>query len=288
MIAGGDSTMIETGRVKLADMFWGFSGNRQAEHLIEITVIERPVPTDRQRGAAHHAGGGGRIECRRQARHIVLVIPAFDEKFQEPADGHIREGIEPREFETVAAAQFMFEACFCGCLRGRQKGADGIVDQGEGEATVRPAIALVIELANGFDRLLEDTLAPLRICLRRVERGERGHNFDLVGSQEFRKIRLRWHEQHSEVAPIHDMPTERAGTFDQPSKIGIELRGASGEIDGRDIGPGQCRQTLFSCFGRHALPTIRAGIDVAVTAGLVTDSPDVELEGGDAGGVEWH
>ena len=48
--------------------------NRQIEHLVEVAVVERAVPADRERVAAHDAGGRGGVEGVDEALQVGLEV----------------------------------------------------------------------------------------------------------------------------------------------------------------------------------------------------------------------
>src|SRR5678815_3945312 len=120
MIAGDDGPPLQVGQIEIADVTWRARANGKIEHLIEIAVIERAVPANRQRVAAHHAGGGGRIERLSQPLHVPLIVSALDEELQKAADRHVRDRVEMIEFNAVFGAQFLAELRFDGVLFGRQ------------------------------------------------------------------------------------------------------------------------------------------------------------------------
>ena len=71
--------------------------DRQLEHLVEVAVVERAVPADRQRVPAHEAGDGRRVEALRQELHVAGQVAALDQPLEEPVDRHVGERDEPVE-----------------------------------------------------------------------------------------------------------------------------------------------------------------------------------------------
>lgn len=80
------------------------------------------------------------------------------------------------------------------------------------------------------------------------------------------------------------MTIEPANLFDEPSKVWIHFGSPAGEIDGRDVGLFEDAKGRVHRLLRHDFGAVGPGIDMAVTAGLVTQFAQVELEDGDCGG----
>ena len=59
----------------------------------------------------------------------------------------------------------------------------------------------------------------------------------------------------------------------------VELRRAAGDVERRDAPPRQEREHEVDDLARHLLGAVRAGIDVAVHAGLVAAIADIDLQG---------
>ena len=129
MVARHDPAMMELGRVEVADMRRRSMVDREFQHLVEVAVVEPAVPPDRQGIPAHDAGGCGGIERIGQARHVLIIVAAFDEELQEPADRHVGDRVEPVELDPMPGPQFLLELRFDGILFWGQERADGIVDQ---------------------------------------------------------------------------------------------------------------------------------------------------------------
>ncbi len=72
--------------------------------------------------------------------------------------------------------------------------------------------------------------------------------------------------------------------LDQPTKVGVHLRSAAGDIHG--LHRGQARQsidTLVGGLGAHDFGARRRGVDVAVPAGLIAELANVDLKDGEPG-----
>ena len=102
MVARYDLTPMELGRVKMSDVRWCPVVKWQIEHLVEVAIVEGPVPSDREGVAAHDTGRSCGIKGVDQPLHVALVIAALDEKFEEPADRHVGDRIETVELDAMA------------------------------------------------------------------------------------------------------------------------------------------------------------------------------------------
>ncbi len=112
MVARDDPAMMELSGIKVADMRRRSVINREFEHLVEVTVVESAVPSDGQRVPAHDAGGCSRGERIGQARHVLIIVAAFEEELQEPADRHVGDRVEPVELNPMLGQQFFLKLCF--------------------------------------------------------------------------------------------------------------------------------------------------------------------------------
>ena len=94
VLAYRDMPVIQELRIEIANVRWRAESERQAEHLVEVAIVEGPLPTDRERVPAHDACGRHRIICVHKLVHVTLVIATAEEKFQEAADRHVCNCIE--------------------------------------------------------------------------------------------------------------------------------------------------------------------------------------------------
>ena len=156
----------------------------------------------------------------------------------------------------------------------------------EREPAAGPTIAQCVELAQGFDRLVEDAVAALRIGLRRSEVGQRCHHLHLIGREEVGEIGMRLEQQDAQIAAIHHVAPERAGAFHYPAEARIQLGCAAGDVHDRDIGLFQGGHAQLGGLARHLLGAVGPGIDMAMAAGLVAELADIDLEHTDAGGAQ--
>ncbi len=127
----------------------------QVQGLVEVAVVEAPVPGDADEAAAHEAGHRGRVKTGHQLAHVTLIIPGPLQKLLEAPDGHVEQGQELVEVNTVAVRQLPAEEFFQGALLRRQVGARGVVHEIKPEVRARFAVADAIEAAQGFQALLK-------------------------------------------------------------------------------------------------------------------------------------
>ena len=240
--------MVKLRRVEVSDMRRASMVDQEFQHLIEIAVIQSAIPSDGQGIATHDVGGGSGVEGIGQARHVLIIVAAFDKELQEPADRHVRDRIQPVKLDAVAGVQLLPKLGFDGFLFGRQERANRIVDQVQGEPAVRPAIAESVQQTECHHRFLKNAVASLCIGLAGTVRRKGGDNFDLVVSQEFREIRLGRKQQHGQITAIHHMSAKPAGLFDEPAKMRIELRRAACDINCGNVRLGQRLDALLGGF----------------------------------------
>src|SRR5918996_2670890 len=79
------------------------------------------------------------------------------------------------------------------------------------------------------------------------------------------------------------MPPESPGLLHDPTKMRIEFRRASGDVNSRDGSVLEDIDTQFGDLSGHDFSAVGTGIDMAVPAGLITEFADVDLKHGDAG-----
>ncbi len=286
MVACRDLPPIELNRIEVADMGGRTIVHRQAEHLVEVTVVEGAVPTHGDGVAAHDASGGSGIEGVGQSLHILIVVAALQEKLKKSADRHVGDRVEAIELDAMARSEFFSKLRFDGLLLGREKGSDRITDEIQRQSTAGPSIAELVEEAKRLDRFLENALAPLRIGLAGAVIGQRRDDFHTMPGEELCQVRLRGEEQDRQITAVHHVATQCPALFDQPAEVGVELWCPARDIDRRNIGLSERADTLLRRFAGHALGAIRACIDVTMSACLIAELTDIDLKDGDPGGVK--
>ena len=103
------------------------------EHLVEIAIVEAPVPSDADQGATHQRVHRRRIEVIHQQAHILRVIAAGSELMRKSRDWHVGDGQQTIERDAEVGEQFGSVACFEFRLWRRQRCAEWVVDEIEAQ-----------------------------------------------------------------------------------------------------------------------------------------------------------
>jgi hypothetical protein len=219
MVARGNAAPVETRRIKVADVRRRIAVYREFQHLIEVAIVESAIPAYGEGIPAHDAGGGGGVIGRGKPFHVTIVVPAFQQKFEKPAHGHVGDGVETVEFHAVPGAKFLPELGLNRILSWREKGPHRIMDEIEYQAGSFASITELVQTAKRFDGFIEDAFPALGIGLSCPVVGEGCDDLHPMGGKKFGEVRLRGNQQHREIAAIHDVATEGTGLLDEPSKI---------------------------------------------------------------------
>jgi hypothetical protein len=82
------------------------------------------------------------------------------------------------------------------------------------------------------------------------------------------------------------MSAEETGLRDEIPERGVELRRAAGDVQCGETKASQCLHDLLHRLAGHDLCPGRAGVDMAMLAGLVAELADVHLERFNPGSAE--
>ena len=93
-------------------------------------------------------------------------------------------------------------------------------------------------------------------------------------------------DEYGEVRAVNNSTAQFVYAFDQPAKVGVHLRRATGYVDSWYGIRGQDIDTGLHGFLRHDLGAIRPGVHVAMTALLVAELADVDLHDFQARGAK--
>src|SRR5688572_31991460 len=85
---------------------------RQVEHLVEITVIDRPIPANADKTATHHLVQRDSVEVSFQQFPIAFVLAAQLEMRRIACDRHIREAKQLIEHDAEFFPQDIFIVLF--------------------------------------------------------------------------------------------------------------------------------------------------------------------------------
>ena len=121
-----------------------------------------------------------------------------------------------------------FVACLESLLRGREEGANGIVDEIEPEPGAAPAVAETIQRTERVDALREHAATALAVDVLRRVAGKGADQLDVVRAVELRKVLHAGHEEDRQVAAHLHAPAEDARAADQIAKARVQLRRAAG------------------------------------------------------------
>ncbi len=171
-----------------------------------------------------------------------------------------------------------------GALRPRQVRAHRIVHQVEVQSAVRHTERFLVQRPDRLNHRCESTVTSLAVGPFCVVIGQRTDEFDPVGGKDIHEMPVRRFKQHHQVA-ADDQPLFQRGKFaDQPLQVRMHFRGASGDVDRRDLFSAGRLDAVHHRFPAHHLRALRAGLHMAVLAGQIALPGDVHLEDIDAGG----
>ena len=146
------------------------------------------------------------------------------------------------------------------------------------------AVTELVETAQCGNRGLEDATAALGVRKSRGKRRQRRHDFHTMVSKEVRKIEVVGQLRNCQIAPVHDMTSGRAGSPNDVAKGRVHLRRTACDVERGNVAGVEKAQTGVDYVRRHDFAAIRARIDMAVAACLITALAEVDLEGADCCG----
>mmetsp|Transcript_26044 Transcript_26044/g.55809 ORF Transcript_26044/g.55809 Transcript_26044/m.55809 type:complete len:201 (-) Transcript_26044:1001-1603(-) len=167
--------------------------NGIAELLVEIAVVNLPVPTNVDGVQTHEFLDGIGIEIPHQQVHVLGEFPPPVQEIGKPLDGHVGDRKELIEKNPKVLGELFLVLDLEFFLRGWQEGAERVVDQIELEAggyffrcfvvfvvLPVPSVPRLVQGQQGRDRSLKDASSPLGVdVLRRVAR-EAGNHVNVV------------------------------------------------------------------------------------------------------------
>ena len=281
MVGNADGCAFAVGRQQVAQMAW--TGGRQAQLLVEIAIVQPTLPIDADQIAAHDVLKVGVLIVVLQQPQVVGELPFRDQRRAEAVDGHVGQRKQGVESYAELPGEFAFVVRFELCLRGRQAGALGVVDQVEQQTGTLAAVTQRIEFLQRPDAFFEHALAALAVDVVGGITGQRRHHLHALGGKKLRQAFLSGLEQDSQIAAVDDVHAKAPRLTYQIAKLRMQFRRAAGEVERPDPArrqhPGNQRQGN----GIHHLGAGGAGVDVAVQAALVAAVAEIDLEG--AGGT---
>src|SRR5262249_34455595 len=125
---------------------------------------------------------------------------------------------------------------------------------------------------------VESSLAALLVDVFLGVAGQRTNQFDLM---DFEKLRQTFHaglEEHREIAAIHHVSAESARRRDEISKIVMKLGRAAGDVQSRNPALREKTKHRVDVSATHLLLARWTRLDVAVNAGEITITPEIDLQ----------
>src|SRR5262245_51764740 len=110
--AGGDGLVPQRTDVVQVPDGAGTSAHRELEHLIEVAIVEGPVPADAHQVAAHEPGHGGRVEVVHEESHVEIVLAGAQQLGSKTRDRHVAYGAQLMELDPEVPRQLRVVARF--------------------------------------------------------------------------------------------------------------------------------------------------------------------------------
>ena len=280
MIAHRDAGAGEVALGELANVhrFAPAMPERQAEHLVEVAVVDVAAPVDRHEAAAHH-----RLEVLvamrgAQELHVAVELALRDQHGAEALNRHVGERVKPIEGHALARGELALVIGFELRLRRRQCRSLRVVHEVEREPAPGHAVAERVQRAQRGDAALVDAGTALAIDeLTRIA-GQRRDDLHPLGGEELRESFLSGLLEDGEVAPVDDVSAERAGTRDEAAELRMQLGRAAGDVERLGARILEKHEHVLHDGRRHHLGALRSGIDVAMHAALVAAVAKVDLQ----------
>ena len=250
------------------------------ELLVEIAIVQIPVPGYRQRIAAHQSRNGRRIEGLHDPVHILLHKTLIRQPFQVTRHRHIVERNQAIERDPVIPRQRLLPFPFERLLAGRKKRPDRIRHQRQPPVRIPLAVShFAFSFRIAAMLLGIGPLSPLGIRARLPVMRQRTYDFHPPLGHPLRQIGKAARHQNGQVTPVDDMLSSPDALIHQIPEMRIQFRRAARQID--RVGAGQVNGPET---GVHRLPvhvllrSVRPRIDMAMPAGHVAQFAHIDLE----------
>jgi Fe2+ transport system protein B len=109
----------------------------QAQHLVEVAVVEQALPVDAEQLAAHHGVEVVPVVAVAQQLHVALEAALAEQRAAEALDGHVGQYEQVVEADAEVQQQLALVVGLQRPLRWRQHGALRVVDEVEHQARGR-------------------------------------------------------------------------------------------------------------------------------------------------------
>src|SRR3569832_427127 len=251
---------------------------RQAQHLIEVAVVDVTLPIDALEAAAHHRIEIGVAVRLVQQGHVILELALRQQGAAETLFGLVGERVEAVEDDAESIAQVLLVRRLQTRLRRGQVRPLRVVHQVQHETAVFSAIAQCIERAQPVKACIEYTLAALTVDVLLQITRQRGRDLHLLNRQEFSEVFLPWLGEYSEIAAVDDMSAFVTRGAHELAKVRIEFGRAARDVErGHARGAQEC-EDLLHCLMPHQLRAARARVDVTVQALLIAAIAEIDLQ----------
>src|SRR5258706_2812910 len=99
-----------------------------------------------------------------------------------------------------------------------------------------------------------------------------------MAAKKLRQIILSRLEDHGQIAAVHHPAPNLSRRLDQEIEITVQLRPAGGDVERRNVRAGQKTQHRIDVLPAHHLGARRSRFDVAVNAGQIAVTSQVDLQ----------
>ena len=280
MFTYGDGPAVDVAlqQVVQVQRFVAVVGDIEAQHLVEVAVVDVTAPVHADQAAAHDLLQVGGVVRLFQGEQIPVQLPLADQCAAETLDGHVAQGVQVVEGDAVLIIKVCLVFLLQFLLPRRQERAQGIIDQVQGKPAAGPAVAQVVEPAQGGNALREHSLAalPVHVLLRVARQG--GDDLHALPRQEPRQVLESRFLQYGEIAAVNDVHAQVAGAYHQAAETGVHLRRPAGNIQRADLFPAQEIYDRVQGGLPHFFLAVGIGIGVAMQAGQIAAQPYVDLQ----------
>src|SRR3954470_19830200 len=167
----------------------------QAQHLVEIAIVDIAPPIDGDEISAHHVLEIGVEMSVAQQIDVAIELALGDKDRAEPLNGHVCKRIESIELDAVTLAEHALVIGFQRFLRRRQRRPLRIIDKVEYEPGSGSAITQLVEALQAAQRSFERSLATLAIHVVFEIARHRCGDLDLLAGEELGEVLLSGHSK---------------------------------------------------------------------------------------------
>ena len=249
------------------------------ELLVEIAIVQIPVPGYRQRIAAHQSRNGRRIEGLHDPVHILLHKALIRQPFEVARHRHVVERNQAIERDPVIPRQRLLPFPFERLLAGRKKRPDRIRHQGQLPVRMALAVSHCIQVPDRSNASSIGPLSPLGVRTRLPVMRQRTYDFHPPLGHPFRQIGKAARHQNGQVTPVDDVLSSPDALVHEVPEMRIQFRRAARQIDRVRTGQVNGPETVVHGLPLHVLlRSVGPRIDMAMPAGHVAQFAHIDLE----------